>query len=214
MRQFQHFLYFYAAWAVGLTIWYLVTLKKAPVKKAEMIVKIIFFVVIGLNTIYGVMLDYSDATFLGVLLMIFYAIACPWGKAGYRKHPYGGNNSTDSESNESNTATTNLPWYKTWWVWLVIVATSVFISGVFLIMTDGSFRSSSISTDPFAESHKSSANTINVGYKSIRSRQSKLTELATLIRAGMVEQSKLIRLRSIKQLNHISMILLMMVSFK
>ncbi len=165
VRQFQHFLYFYAAWAIGLAIWYLVTLKKAPVKKAEMIVKIVFFVVIGLNAIYGAMLNYSDATFLGVLLMIFYAIACPWGKAGYRKHPYGGNNSTDSGSNKSNTATTNLPWYKTWWVWLVIIATIVFISGVFLIMTDGSFRSSGASTDPFAKSHKSSANTISVGYK-------------------------------------------------
>lgn len=165
VRQFQHFLYFYAAWAIGLTIWDLVTLKKAPVKRAEMIVKIIFFVVIGLNAIYGAMLNYSDATFLGVLLMIFYSIACPWGKAGYKNHPYGGNNAPDSVSNESNKATTNLPWYKTWWAWLVIIATIVFISGAFLIMTDGSFRNSSTNSSPFAENHKSSANTISVGYK-------------------------------------------------
>ncbi len=88
VRQFQQFLYFYGAWAIGLAIWYFVTLKKTPNKKAELIVKVIFFVVIGLNAFYAAMLDYSDATIYGVVLMIIYAIGCPWGKAGYSKHPY------------------------------------------------------------------------------------------------------------------------------
>ena len=32
VRQFQQFLYFYGAWAIGLAIWYFVTLKKTPNK--------------------------------------------------------------------------------------------------------------------------------------------------------------------------------------
>ncbi len=161
IRQYQHFLYFYAAWAVGLVIWYFVTIKSKPIKKAEIIVKIIFFFVIALNAIYAALLGDSNATFLAVLLMICYAVGCPWGKLGYKKHPYNESTSEPTDSQHSS----SLPWYKTWWTWLVIVATIIFVSGAFIIMTDGSFRNSDNSTDPFEESHKSAANTINVDYK-------------------------------------------------
>lgn len=161
IRQYQHFLYFYAAWAVGLAIWYFVTIKSKPIKKAEIIVKIIFFFVIALNAIYAALLGDSNATFLAVLLMICYAAGCPWGKLGYKKHPYNESTSEPTDSQHSS----SLPWYKTWWAWLVIVATIIFVSGAFIIMTDGSFRNSDNSTDPFEESHKSAANTINVDYK-------------------------------------------------
>lgn len=88
VRQFQSFMYFFAAWGLGLAIWYLVTLKKAPVKKAELIVKIIFFVLIALNVIYTLMNNMDTAAGFGIALMIAYSIGCPWGKKGYKKHPY------------------------------------------------------------------------------------------------------------------------------
>lgn len=88
VRQFEQFLYFYAAWAVGIAIWYLVTLKQTPNKRAEKIVKIIFFVVIILNIIYSSMLNFSDAGIFGLILIVIYSIACPWGRMGYKKHPY------------------------------------------------------------------------------------------------------------------------------
>lgn len=98
IRQYQQFLYFYVAWSIGLSIWYLVTLKKSPNKKAELIVKVIFYIVITLNSIYALMLDFSNATILGIALMIIYSIACPWGKKGYKNHPYHG----ISEDNKSS----------------------------------------------------------------------------------------------------------------
>ena len=88
VRQFQSFLYFFAAWALGLAIWYLVTLKKAPVKKAELIVKIIFLILMMGNTVYAFSVDMSTAGIVGIMLIICYAIGCPWGKLGYKKHPY------------------------------------------------------------------------------------------------------------------------------
>lgn len=162
VRQFQQFLYFYSAWSIGLAIWYFVTLKKRPNKKAELIVKIIFFVVIGLNAVYGLMLNYSDATFLGVLLIICYSVGCPWGKIGYKNHPY---LEVAINNQRMQSKSISLPWYKTWWVWLIIIATIVFISGSFFIITDGSFRNSSSSSDSFTNNSQTNANTISLNYK-------------------------------------------------
>lgn len=169
VRQYQHFLYFYSAWGIGLAIWYFVTLTGRPIKKAEIIVKIIFFVVIVLNAIYAAMLDESNATFLGILLMICYSVGCPWGKSGYKSHPY--RDITVNASNENKTksrSVSTLPWYKTWWAWLVILATIVFISGAFFIMTDGGFRNSANTSDPFANNEKHSADKISVDYKNYK----------------------------------------------
>lgn len=90
IREYQQFLYFGAAWALGLAIWYLVTLKKPTSKKAELIVKIIFYIVIGANAIFAFAEDMSNAGVYLVILIIVYSCACPWGKAGYKKHPYVG----------------------------------------------------------------------------------------------------------------------------
>jgi predicted membrane channel-forming protein YqfA (hemolysin III family) len=94
VREFQQFMYFFAAWALGLAIWYLVTLKKAPNRKAEKIVKIIFFIVVGINVIFAFMNDMSNAGGFGIGLMIVYSIGCPWGKQGYAKHPYPDDNTS------------------------------------------------------------------------------------------------------------------------
>lgn len=166
VRQFQQFLYFYGAWAIGLAIWYFVTLKKPANKKAELIVKIIFFIVIALNAIYGAMLDYSDAAVYGVGLIIFYAIGCPWGKLGYRKHPYqDANVSADAEQSEKVTrATSNKSWYRTWSTWVIIVLAILVISMGFFILTDGSFRNSSDSDANTSQTTKND-HTLSVDYK-------------------------------------------------
>lgn len=170
VRQFQQFLYFDGAWAVGLAIWYFVTLKKTPNKKAELIVKIIFFVVIISNAIYGALLDYTDALFYGAFLIICYAIGCPWGKKGYRKHPYAEAMSKQNEDKQKKTEAHNSSstqaWYKTWWVWIIIVLSILVILMGFFILTDGSFRNSS-DDSPF-ESQQTKTNkdqSINVDYK-------------------------------------------------
>lgn len=88
VRDYQGFLYWFSAWGVGLAIWYFVTLKTPPNKKAERIVKIIFFIVIGLNVLFAFASGISNAGGFGIGLMIAYSIGCPWGKQGYKKHPY------------------------------------------------------------------------------------------------------------------------------
>ena len=88
VRDYQTFLYFFAAWGTGLAIWYFVTLKKTVSKKAELIVKIIFYIVIGLNVLFALASDVSNAAVFGIALLIAYSIGCPWGKQGYKKHPY------------------------------------------------------------------------------------------------------------------------------
>lgn len=88
VRAYQGFLYWFAAIGAGLAIWYYVTLKSAPNKKAEKIVKIIFFIVVGLNVIFAFASDLANAGGFGIGLMIAYSIGCPWGKQGYKKHPY------------------------------------------------------------------------------------------------------------------------------
>jgi predicted membrane channel-forming protein YqfA (hemolysin III family) len=97
VREFQQFVYFFAAWGLGLAIWYLVTLKKAPNRKAEKIVKIIFFIVVGVNVIFAFMNDMATAGGIGIALIIAYSIGCPWGKQGYAKHPY----PTESDSKKA-----------------------------------------------------------------------------------------------------------------
>lgn len=88
IRDYQGFLYWFSAWGIGLAIWYFVTLKTAPNKKAERIVKIIFFIVVGLNILFALAVGISNAAGFGIGLMIAYSIGCPWGKKGYKKHPY------------------------------------------------------------------------------------------------------------------------------
>lgn len=88
VREYQGFLYWFAACGIGIAIWYFVTLKSQPNKKAELIVKIIFYVVVGANVIFALMNDVSNAAGFGIGLMIAYSIGCPWGKQGYKKHPY------------------------------------------------------------------------------------------------------------------------------
>lgn len=88
IRDYQGFLYWFAACGIGIAIWYFVTLKSQPNKKAELIVKIIFYVVVGANVIFALMSDVSNAAGFGIGLMIAYSIGCPWGKEGYKKHPY------------------------------------------------------------------------------------------------------------------------------
>ena len=170
VRQFQQFLYFYGAWAIGLAIWYFVTLKKTPNKKAELIVKVIFFVVIGLNAFYAAMLDYSDATIYGVVLMIIYAIGCPWGKAGYSKHPYQDITEESNQTAVNNSTNDNSkPWYKTPSTWVIIVLSVLVLSMGFFILTDGSFRDSS-NNNSF-DSHQSSSSdnhSLKVDYKSYK----------------------------------------------
>lgn len=170
VRQFQQFLYFYEAWAIGLAIWYFVTLKKATNKKAESIVKVIFFIVIGLNAFYAAMLDYTDATVYGIVLMIFYAIGCPWGKKGYHKHPYQNFIEESDQTSVANTASNNLtPWYKTPSTWIIIVLFILVLSMGFFILTDGSFRSSS-NSDSLDTAQKASAqsHTLKVDYKNYK----------------------------------------------
>lgn len=162
IRQYQQFLYFYSAWSIGLAIWYFVTLKKQPNKKAELIVKIIFFVVIALNAIYAAMLDYSNATCLGVVLMICYSIGCPWGKKGYKHNPYSEileNKTLDSNNNNTQS------WYKTWWVWLVIILAILIFSIGFFLLTDGSVRNGANTTSPLTTKQKTDKNSIEVDYK-------------------------------------------------
>lgn len=170
VRQFQQFLYFYGAWAIGLAIWYFVTLKKTPNKKAELIVKVIFFVVIGLNAFYAAMLDYSDATIYGVVLMIIYAIGCTWGKAGYSKHPYQDITEESNQTAVNNSTNDNSkPWYKTPSTWVIIVLSVLVLSMGFFILTDGSFRDSS-NNNSF-DSHQSSSSdnhSLKVDYKSYK----------------------------------------------
>ncbi|WP_276804615.1 hypothetical protein [Lactobacillus hominis] len=88
IRDYQTFLYFFGAWGVGLAIWYFVSLKKPTSKKAELIVKIIFYIAIIANCIFAAMDNVDNATLFGILLIIAYSIGCPWGKKGYKKHPY------------------------------------------------------------------------------------------------------------------------------
>lgn len=166
VRQFQQFLYFDGAWATGLAIWYFVTLKRPTNKRAELIVKIIFFIVIELNAIYSAMLDYSDAAIYGVVLMIFYAIGCPWGKLGYRKHPYQDVDvSTDDKQAEKTTQpTSHKPWYKTWSTWVIIVLSILVISMGFFILTDGSIRDSS-NSDANTSQNTNNVHTLSVDYK-------------------------------------------------
>lgn len=87
-RDYQGFLYWFAAWGIGIAIWYFVTLKSQPNKKAELIVKIIFYVIVSANIIFAIMSDVSNVAGFGIGLMIAYSIGCPWGKKGYKKHPY------------------------------------------------------------------------------------------------------------------------------
>lgn len=166
VRQFQQFLYFDGAWATGLAIWYFVTLKRPANKKAELIVKIIFFIVIGLNAIYGAILDYSDAAVYGVALMIFYAIGCPWGKLGYRKHPYQDVDvpADDKQAVKTAQPVSHKPWYKTWSTWVIIVLSILVISMGFFILTDGSFRDSSDS-DANTSQNTNNGHTLSVDYK-------------------------------------------------
>lgn len=88
VRQYQTFLYFFSAWALGLAIWYFVTLKKPTNRKAEKIVKIIFYIVVGANVLFAFMSDMANAGVFGIVLIIIYTCAAPWGKLGYKKHPY------------------------------------------------------------------------------------------------------------------------------
>lgn len=88
VRFYQSFLYYFAVVAAGLAIWYFVTLKKPTNQKAELIIKILVILFIGLNAIYAAMNDVPDASVMGVGLLISYFIGCPWGKQGYKKHPY------------------------------------------------------------------------------------------------------------------------------
>lgn len=88
VRQYQTFLYFFSAWALGLAIWYFVTLKKPTNKKAEKIVKIIFYIVVGINVIVAFISGMGNAGVFGLILIIVYTCAAPWGKLGYKKHPY------------------------------------------------------------------------------------------------------------------------------
>lgn len=166
IRQYQQFLYFYIGWSVGLAIWYLVTLTKNPNRRAELIVKIIFLVVIIGNVLYAAMLDFSNASFLGVVLLICYAIGCPWGKIGYRSCPYSDitDASAQQQSIQINNSANNSSWYETWWIWLVIVVAIIIISGLFVILTDGSFRDSNNNFSAPTSSN-SNANTISVDYK-------------------------------------------------
>lgn len=170
VRQFQQFLYFYGAWAIGLAIWYYATLKKPANKKAELIVKIIFFVVISLNAIYGAMLDYSDALIYGVILMIFYSIGCPWGKIGYRKHPYADTNSQSQNQTATHASSVHQKvWYKNWSTWVIVVLSILVISMGFFILTDGSFRNTS--SDSQAQSGQTSSSNnhyIELDYKKYR----------------------------------------------
>lgn len=170
IRQFQQFLYFYGAWAIGLAIWYFVTLKKPANKKAELIVKIIFFIVIALNAIYGAMLDYTDATIYGIVLMILYVIGCPWGKMGYHKHPYQDIDVSVSNENQSEKTTqvaSHKPWYKTWSTWVIIVLSILVISMGFFILTDGSFRDSS-NTDTNTSQNAKDDHALRLNYKSYK----------------------------------------------
>lgn len=164
VRQFQQFLYFYAAWGIGLAIWYFATVKSRPNRKAELIVKIIFYVVIGLNAIYGAMLDFSDATVLGIVLMIIYSIGCPWGKLGYKKHPYKevDSNLTDNTPQPAANESTSKSWYQDWKTWVIIVLSIIVIFGAFFIFTDGSMKNSN-SNNPSTANH--SSHTITVDYK-------------------------------------------------
>ena len=169
VRQFQQFLYFYGAWAIGLAIWYFVTLKKPANKKAELIVKIIFFIVIALNSIYGAMLDYSDATIYGIILMIIYAAGCPWGKLGYRKHA-SQDVMVSTENNQSEKiaqSPQNRPWYRNWSTWVIIVLSILVISMGFFILTDGSFRDSTSTTVDSNQTTKDD-HILKVDYKSYK----------------------------------------------
>ena len=165
IRQFQQFLYFYSAWSIGLAIWYFVTIKSQPVKKAELIVKIIFYIVVGLNAVYAAMLDFSNATALGVTLMIIYSIACPWGKFGYKTHPYKStqqaNNSAEPSNSSQQIVKTN--WYQNWQNWVIIVLSIIVVSGGFYIITDGSMRKP-ISNNATASS-RSNDQTLTLNYK-------------------------------------------------
>lgn len=88
VRYYQEFMYFFMAWAIGLAIWYFVTLKNPTNRKAELIVKIIFYITVGLNSIMALTSNVSDAGIFGLVLIVVYSAACPWGKLGYKKHPY------------------------------------------------------------------------------------------------------------------------------
>ena len=88
VREYQGFLYWFSAWGIGIAIWYFVTLKKPTNKKAELIVKISFYVVVGINVIFALMSNASNAAGFGIGVIIDYSIGCPWGKQGYKKHPY------------------------------------------------------------------------------------------------------------------------------
>ena len=156
IRQFQHFLYFDVLWALGIAIWYYITLTKAPNRTAEMIVKISFFVTVAFNGLYCLDLDFSDAGFFAVILMILYAVACPWGKLGYKNQPY-------SDFNIENPDDKTGRWYKQWWTWLIIILGSLFVSIVFFAVTDGSIVNHA-STGSTTQKHDDGYDTLKIDY--------------------------------------------------
>lgn len=159
VRQFQLFLYFYGAWSIGISIWYFVTLTKAPNKTAELIIKIIFSILVLSNVIYSAAINYSNATALGIVLLICYAIGCPWGPAGYKNNPY------PSFLSRQNVR----PWYQAWWFWLTFVlAVVVAIFLGFVIDGDLNKNTVHLNQNGTVERSPRPANEITVSYHHYR----------------------------------------------
>ncbi len=160
VRQFQLFLYFFGAWSIGLAIWYFVTLTKPTNKIAELIIKIIFFVVMISNAFYAAIINDTNATVLAIVLMICYAIGCPWGPKGYSNHPY----SVYLQKNN-----TSKPWYKNWWFYVTLVA-SVLVAIFLGFVLDGDLNKNTTHLNNNYSTHTSGekGNKITVQYQKYR----------------------------------------------
>lgn len=77
-------------WSGGIAIWYFVTLTKPTIKVAEMIVKVLFIIMVVVNALAGIDFNATTVWIYALGALACYAIGCPWGAVGYKKHPYKG----------------------------------------------------------------------------------------------------------------------------
>lgn len=87
---YRESLFIIAFWSIGIAIWYFVTLTKPTIKAAEITVKILFTLVMIFAVGAGINFGIDSLIIYGLGGYICYAIGCPWGSVGYKKHPYKG----------------------------------------------------------------------------------------------------------------------------